>query len=1357
MAATLNTSSPKATARPTAASVFQGVRKEQSEIYRRAGAASDLLSRQARDEGSHRPEEALHWEERKTQAVKWFLVNDALPTGLGKSAAMRRYAEDALLALGFSPAEASARSRGVASLDEVGALIHMAKEERPISASELTNPPSDKEMEKTLYLSSAVAASLADTMERHAEGMGQDIKELQKYVLDSVSTDPKRQARMRVLFDSRSHFSAAVKEFHANVAESLRAAGSRSEYESAVKMAEEVKGLSLSETAMDDRIRELSSRTFEPKKIEESKVEDLWINPTVTMGVLFADLGHAIRTNFLEIRESIRQAAIEKILINHLADLDASLLRQRAVLAAEAELVRRERDLDAQLGGGDPAKSAIKEAILIDKGAAGVPVASQARNEDRERTRAEHPGISPDLELETDRRRLIDLYKRGVSEASIGGAGEEMSEGHRKARTEAAAWAILRDEKTRILAGKEGIDDTKLRTDAERFALRAAKERSQAPSDLILESYKAAEREMMHIERAMEKDHKEGRPIHPAHALRLEHLNSQAAESLKIYVASRAQFGGDGIEAAARHRAALRNEDVETSRAIVRNFLSQPAKPRDVSKDAIATAGHAHFSVMSDRLSDAAREAELEREIGARRRTAGTVPTPRAVVAQYDAHERELSRWKDVAGKEGPIGEWGRFKVGAMEREQDARAARMMADPDISNYVLALSDQGGKAREGLHGRLNERAGRHEANVELETRIPHEERLFSGWRTLDAARNAAEAALADPERMKGIPSDMRAQVATERTAIAQQAQQSAAAMNKSEYLLDMLADAHGELGGEKTVALNERLRKDADDFERAMPDRAKADVAQVSSEQGATTTRGRTSRDAEENINSMLNTGEAKKAVVGHFAVSSRDAYARSKEIFEDIGMKEPMKRRATSPDAGQAPERNTEGMERERPISKPWPQPMDMQYAQGSGEEEKGKAPANEPVKNPSRPREEIEAERAEARRKASIKRAAAESAARDLRSARASREVSDTAQNATKSPFGNPAAAIFHGAKRLGDKVGLVGEDLHAAWKQQDPEGAKGFGGFVQNLRDIQSERSKTHAGNVEDILGKLADGKATPADMRNLRAYGGSSELRQQLDRGERLQGRDPRLSEFAKRARNPEKNHRWMAAKAPEILADIQMDKLCKTFHSRKVEYLDKGEHLKSGKNFEEGYIPTKDEVAMARAVAQNPTAMRMLLDDKAKIEALRKKHPGKTDEELAKKSFGTGRNARSGLDAERMYNLVENVLQKDLEGKTRQPHQAMSQHLAVGKSTTTEREEGTAREVGGKTQRPGIQPTGPNGPASRFANREDRQRMDKKSRGKVPSYGVMAKDRSERSQAIQVSAGGGGREVSRGRER
>ncbi|WP_156428909.1 hypothetical protein [Magnetospirillum sp. XM-1] len=1181
------------------------------------------------------------------------------------------------------------------------------------------------------FKGSLAAGLLADRMAEYASSMQSDAKTLEDYVLSAAQSDPHRMQRMRLLFNGRARFADSIKEFCSSITDALRDASDERDVAAATRWAADIQKLGLADAAIDDRIRELSSRTHEPIRIDDPKNKDFWGSPNDMLAELFTLIGQRLANEFIELREQRRAAAVETIIVKHLAALESSLLEQQAAMRSEADLIRKEKELDAELSraegveSGNADKEATPSATAVGAEAIARKPESAARDAGRDPI---EDGKTKERELDADRAELIGRFAAEAARPT----GEDPSADRRAA---AAAWAILRDERTRAMAKEAGVDGAALRGHAVRFARDVAAERDRAPSDHLLAAYLAAEREMKAIR---DRAGAENRPLTTEESARTDHLMSQAREYVRGFGVAREKAGGDGWEVAARRRAEIHGGDVGESRKAIYDLMGTAPRPRDISKDAMDSTDQAYASVVPSRLVDAVRDAEISREAGNRARSDGTGPSPKVIVAQYDALEREQSRWSAVAeaNKDTAIGRWAGWKAGAIDRELDARAARMIEDPDVKAWMDALGKSGAQSRKGFTDRVAERADRHETNVRAEHAIPPEERLFVGWQVLDMARKDVEAAASDPSAQHRLDASMRAQLTLDRKAIDEQTRQFAAAAMRSDHLIDLLADAHAGLGTEKTQALHDRLQADAAAFDADGTKRAEADVSSILSPDATEAHRGRTSRDASENISSLLTHGEAAQGVAGHFSISSRDAEARAREAFAETARKESAPRRSAAPGGagdGQAAERPA--LERTREPPKP-----EKEKKEREDREKKDAGRERAPIAK-QRSREEIEAERAAARKRARIERVAAETAARDLRSARTTYEGLEAATTIGGRSRANPAAAMRIGISRAFGKMHSTAIDVGNAWSQREPGLAKAIPSFLGNIREIGQEKSRIHVRSIEGLLQKMSDGKMTAADWRNLRAYGTSHELENQLLRGEKAMGRTPRLAPFCRRAANPERWGGWMAQQAPEILADIKLGHLRGMTDQREAEYRAEGGHARSGKNFPEGYVPTKDEIAKVRAYASDPAVMARLMDGRSKLEEIRAKYPGKSDEELAAMHFKKGRDARAGLDAERLYRMVDGVLDKDARGLRREPGQEMHEPMRAGK----ERQE--AKEAPEK---------GTQGKGTDRSSGDGRFSKPQYPSGPVPRYGAFMRERTERQNAAR-EMDGGGRERGMERER
>lgn len=1280
---------------------FSEKRREQSEQYRRARAGEDILERLDRDQGSHRGAETEVWKARKAEAVRWFIDNGEIPAGVGKRADIKRFAVEALIAMGLSPAEADARAEGIDTPDKAAAMVEIVKTERAYQPQPAA--PTAEEAREAEFQSAITARILAETMSKRAEGIGQGMKELQDHILDTIANggandaDPARRNRMRQLFETRTHISNAIKEFYATAAATLQDARNERELDIAIRSAEEISAMNMAEESIADRIRTLASKSLDPVRADKKDISP-WDNPTEALGTLFADIfGHdRVKNAIIHIREHRRKMAIEHALIGHLATLDAVLVRQQAILDSELTLIRRERELDEAQAARPTSKEAEPE--TLSRGAQLL----QERIAERRK------------ELDDDRTRLIANYRDNRANEQRPGGPDAPNPG------DAAAWAILRDPETRALAREQGLNEAELREAATRFAAASAKEKKKAPSDLILDGFIAAEREAWAIEREVAARSAAGQPPDPARTERLDHLRSQSAEYLRAFMAARAEFGGDGITTAARERAAIRGESIEAARDALTRMASETPRERDTTKDAIANAAQAHETLVPRRLSLSAFETELTRQGRESQRKRDNSPRPGSLIKHFHDREAELARWKGLAASDTPFGRWAAFKAGAIERELDALAARMAADPDVRSYAFSVERSGAPVHRNLVDRMDKRAARHEEGIGIESRILPEERLFAGWQVIDRARESLDAAMADPA-LSSIPADLRAGIHKERAALEDQAMQHAAALTKSPWLDELVDGATIGKGDGAAQALRDRIQTDARAFEAKAPERAEADVARLMTPEKPEL-RGRTNDHAADNISTLLSKGEVRHGTIGHFTVSSRDAEERADEAFGDELTRNPFPRsRPLDKEPSKEPERKETGRE----DAKEQDQPKDIS---------KGK----------DEPERDFREEREALRRRQRIERLAAEAVERDLRAARMVHEKLD-ATHRTVSLGHSPAALVWHGSRRAFDKSMNLGRDLRTAVKERDKDGSF-IGAVRKSWKDIQRARATTHVKTFEALVKKMANSQLTPAEMRTLKTYGQSSELRHELDKGERLLGRKPRLSEFARRATNPDKQAARLTQMAPDIIAEIDTTNFVRQMDKRAKEYRGKDEHLLSGRNFEEGYRPTKEDIQLARAINENPTALRKLLDGKEKLDKLREKHPGKSDEELFKMRFGKGRAAREGLEAERVWKLMEGMLAKEREGAIRKENEPMSVHLA-GRSRDDEREAAVLDGNGTKRQAKKEE-------ADRFPSRDERAKMAKD--GRVPSYGAMARDRKSRQAALDIESGRDGT-FERGRER
>ena len=298
--------------------------------------------------------------------------------------------------------------------------------------------------------------------------------------------------------------------------------------------------------------------------------------------------------------------------------------------------------------------------------------------------------------------------------------------------------------------------------------------------------------------------------------------------------------------------------------------------------------------------------------------------------------------------------------------------------------------------------------------------------------------------------------------------------------------------------------------------------------------------------------------------------------------------------------------------------------------------------------------------------RHAQMKTEMARIVARDLRDERSFQEI-------TRTNRGNIARIIYRGAIRMSDQAASVADEMGVAMRNRDPNVSNPFTAFSQSRKEVHAAWLEGHAQNVEEILGRAAEGKMTEADRRNILTYGraNSHSLQDALAMGDAVHGRSGRATSFASAAKLADKDMDAFVKNAPGIVAELQLERFRGDVHGRKVEYLRGGEHLASGKNFEQGYIPTQKEYEQARAIASNPEAMDRLSTGASKMAELRRKYPDKTDEQFAAMGGKKGKHARAALEAERTYNTLDDYLNKGLQNRIRQPHEPMADRLQASR--------------------------------------------------------------------------------------
>jgi len=1189
-----------------------------------------------------------------------------------KTAKLRSSAINALIALGLDPDVAASRAEGATTASDLDEIIRKAREEtghkeeerenvqpepvesftpRSDSASTHTSseaPAQDSaaDVEQGEFRGSAMAQLLAGSIRRnradHESGLQGLRGEITKAYRSMGVNNPdvlRRLGHVEQLLDGDASQSRAYKELKLSISRLAQDIRSPEEHAIIARLDRELSELAGAGTSARDLIKDLTTLTMAQQEKEAkaqarkaSKGEQGW-------WLLDGIQNSAVKSP---------ASKLEAILAKQIADTDAELMRTSRLLEIETETIQAMRHLHEEAG----------------------------------RSTRQNP-----VEVQTEQARSMALNEARKTVLARWNADSQASSKDPSAalRADAAAHAILSDPASRDLARKNGVDEQDLVRAATRHAAKDAQERDQAASQVLLTGFETTELETVALMKAASARAEQGLKADPEHTARLAHLRSQGGEHLAELAAARKGFGNDGLILAAESRARIRGESIEAATQAVAAHAAEPRLERDRSQDAAATAKQAREAAVPEALTEEIKgRAALNRE-ARQTSTQDKAPNARVLVVELNELEAQSAYWTDLASRGGAIGNWAAIKQGSVERELDARAAHMKADPDTMRYVAAAAKQETKAKD-LPQRIDQRAERHAQGMALDE-LP-EDRLMSGWRFLDKARGAADTALADPGLSNRLPSNLRAELTSDRMSLDQQAQQAAYALQRSGQLRELLNQARALHGDDAARDMAARIDKDATAYTAAAPDRAKAEVAALANTDARLANRGRTSHHAEENITSLLRNGECKHGLGAsssgfgaHFPMSSRDADLRVKEHIEELTIREP----------------RTRSLNAEI-------KPSERRQDVGQGAEQE-----RVQERTPS----DIARERAAINRNAALKRSVSELVTRDVRDER-TRIALDAADK------GGMGGRMFRSIK----------DDWNWFNPSKEKDLAKAHG---QDQRAIYALRRKGHAQNMEDILARAAEGKMTVADANNLNAYGHNdwksgkiSTLQTYLRDADRMEGRkQPSDKEIKKGQAGPTLTY---AAKlgamdkeefrrqAPGILADIQLERFEKTMGQRHNEFLLAGQHLATGKNFGQGYVPNEKEIQMAREISGNSAANDKLLTDQAKLEQLREKNPGRTDEQLATMRGAKGKEAQRLLRSEQVALLVDSFNRRELSREYRRGEGPMRDTSTVAQEaardrpaqeasrtrpaqdTERQRREKQERERQGRTRQPGTERTG-----------------------------------------------------------
>lgn len=1090
---------------------------------------------------------------------------------------------------------------------------------------------------------------LADRIAGHVAEMRPGLEEVKEAVFESFDkstarSDLARRHRMGMLFAQTAAVETAVREFAVTLAEAGKA-----EPEAAhrfVRMQANLDEFARIDAEASRKLRLLASNAHEPWADEREDVSP-WEGPHVP-GVLVGQFLEDAVKSIAHLAESVRKRRMETQLIEALAALDAELLRQKLELETELDAIRGEREAKERFDGPDAGSAPTTEAAAPDSPLPGAPEA-------------------------------FDAWKS----ARLVANGAFATESDRL-KADAAAWAAIRvagpDEFPR-LAGPEANE---AETAARRYAERAATERGLAPSRVLLAGYEKAMAESLAAERAA----LNGEPSPETSALRAR-LRDQAREQLAAYLELRAGRGGDGMDAAATSHALLRGIPKTDAKAELEALLVEAPIARDRSLDVAATARQAHAGVMPIELLDASLEREFRRSAENRRRRMETIPRRDVVVTRHRELERARDEWEGLRSRGGAVGAWAAWKAEALSRELRAGAARMMAEPEMIRYLDHLATQGGAKSVALRSGVEALAREHVAEAEAEASLAPDQKLVARWMTLDLARSASEGLIAEIDAGTPLRGDLVASVAKDARALTRQCRETADAITRSERIESMVADFEASVPNDETLdAMIDRLADDAIAARANVAERGRADVEALLDPSNPTV-RGRTSAHVEANLAALLRDGDPVRVTGDAFSVSAHDAEAKTRDQQLDLGISLPEPRRAKAETPGtpaDVPMREGNSAEKfvegasvvidprkgrsevafERTVA------AEVLAAEREGRgverEKEGLVIDLERVSEKARPVSKEEAERKadekrrdteDRKRETAIARSAAALVSNELRLARVHRDRQRASVQSSDKLLGlwqgNAAAGLWNAGVRTKDKLLVIGSEVGEAMRNRD-RSVGTFAGFAKSWREIEERRAKIHLRTLEETLRRVADGKATEGDLRNLNAYARSTELRMAVTRGERLEGRSPEMEKVLKLARKRETDRDLskIMRQASESLAEVSIERFAKAMDRGRAAFV--ADCGASGE-FERDYVPTKEEIRLARAIASDSRAMEKLLDRKEKLDGLRTVTPGKSNEELEKLHFKRGRTAKEGLKAERLLALVDLAITREIAGVVR----------------------------------------------------------------------------------------------------
>jgi hypothetical protein len=1110
--------------------------------------------------------------------------------------------------------------------------------------------------EPTSQVGAVAVRFLADRVAEHVAEMRPGLEAVKEAVFESFDkssarADLARRQRMGMLFAQTAAVETAVKEFAAT----LQEAAANAEPEAAlrfVRMRSRLDEFARIDAEASRKLRLLASNAHEPWADEREEVSP-WDGPHVP-GVLFGQFLEDMVRGVAHLAESVRKRRMETRLIEALAALDAELLRQRLDLRHELDVIREEKERASERRGDEPEAGATNagDATDPDSPRPGAPEAWQAWKE----------------------ARLVAISSEATESDRL--------------KADAAAWGALRvsgPDEVLLLAGPMSNE---AEASARRFAEKAASERGLAPSRIVLAAYEKAMAESI----AAEREARSGDPSGRINERRIR-LRDQAREHLAEFLERRAGLGGDGMGAASTSHSLLRGISKKDAEKELLALLDEAPIERDRSLDVVATARQAHAGVVPVELVDASLEREFRRSAATRRHRRENVPRRQEIIVRHRELARSRDEWTALRARGGSVGAWAAWKAEALSRELRAGAARMMAEPEMRHYLDQMASQGGAKSVALRSGIEALALEHEAELTAEASLAPDQKLAARWMTLDLARRSAEALLADREAESILRADLIASAARDSRAIARQCRETADAITRSERIESIAADFDAAIPDEDArMSMVDRLADDAISARANFAERGRADVEALL-DPGNPAIRGRTSAHAEANVNALLRDGDPVHPTMDAFAVSARDADARSRDEMRDLGVSLPEKRRmppdARTLDTDREPRRGSDRtIDGAFVIVDPGAGRSSVAFEKAAAAEvlaaeRSGRAVAkreaddlvidHEPSREAGRPSPSPEIDGVDKRRSAeerkresAIASAVADMVARDIRMARVHRDRQRAAAQSSDRLFGiwqgNAAAGLWNAGIRTRDKLLVIGSDVGEAIRNRD-RSVGTFAGIAGSWREIEDRRAKLHLRTLEETLRRVADGKATEGDLRNLNAYARSGELRLAVERAERMEGRVPQLGKTLRLARKGEADHDLSKTmkQASSSLAEISIERFAKAMERSEAAFV--GDCRTSGE-FARDYVPTKEEIRLARAVASDSHAMEKLLDRKEKLDALRGVAPGKSDAELEKMHFKRGRTAREGLKAERLLALVDLAIARESRGVFRGEKGALS---------------------------------------------------------------------------------------------